>query len=446
MKKSKIVSLALAMTLTGLLAGCGGSKDNAPGGSASASAPSSSGQATGQASGSPEQPTVTGKLTFLTWETNIVDTKLKDMADRFMADYPGVELKIEGFTDNQTIKIRAASNSLPDIVNVTDTHLSRDQWSKFFVPLNDLPIADKLIGMDSLVAPDGKNYTVPRGLMLTPVVWYNKDIFAELGLEVPKTYSAFLEVSHKIKDSGKYIPLSSGAKDAWPLDPYQQLAPIIGNDTNIYNAFAEQEEPFTADSGYVKSFGILKDLVDKGYFEKDPLSVGFDAATNDFVSGKSAMMLMGTWLYQNLSEKGVDMTHFAIFPFPVSETPADTTMLTASPDLPMAINKNTKSMDAALAFLDWYYSKYDSEFMTYSGMLSPLKDADNSSIPWAGFVKDYRLNIVTLAPQQEKAIKVWNNSGITLYKSLQELVAGRTVDQVVKDLNGKFKKAVASAK
>ncbi|GEM_PF-5834719 len=444
MKKWGIPLLVVALALGVILSGCAKNNDK-PSGSqqetASASPTSSS-----QASGETPSKEITGKLTFLTWETNIVDTKLKDMADKFMAKYPGVELKIEGFTDNQTIKVRAASNNLPDILNVSDTHLSRDQWSKFFVPLNDLPIAKDLLGLESLVAPDGNNYTAPRGLMLSPVIWYNKKIFAELGITIPKTFSEFLAVCQKIKDSGKYFPLSSGAKDSWPLDPYQQIAPIISNDMNLFNDSAEKDEPFTPDSGYVKGFTILKELLDKGYFEKDPLSVGFDAATNDFGSGKSAMMAMGTWLYQNMSEKGVNMEDYAIFPFPVSDTVQEATTLTAFPDLPLAINKDTKSMDAALAFLEWYYREYDQEFMKYSGMLSPLKGADNSAIPWAGFVKDFNLNVVTLKPQNEHAIKVWNNSGITLHKAMQELVAGKSVEAVTKELNTKFKKGRESAK
>jgi len=442
MKKWGITLAAVSMVAAALLTGC--SKTNEP-------ADNQKGKNTNQpitsnAEGEETGKTIKGELTFLTWETNIVDTKLKDMADLFMKKYPDVKLKIEGFSDEQTIKIRAASDNLSDIVNLTDNHLNRDQWSKFFVPLNNLPIASQLLGLESLVAPDGNNYTAPRGLMVSPVVWYNKSIFSELGLSIPKTYSDFLEVCQAIKDSGKYYPLSSGAKDAWPLDPYQQIAALISDDMNLFNNSAKLDEPYTADSGYVKGFHILKDLLDKGYFENDPLSVGFDTATNNLGTGKAAMMIMGSWLYQNMSEKGIDMENMAIFPMPLSDTVSETTTLTVFPDLPMAINKNTKSMDAALAFLEWYFEEYDSEFMKYSGMLSSLKTADNASIPWAGFIKEFNLNLVTLAPQEEYAIKVWNNSGITPSKALQEIVTGKSIEAVSKDLNNKFKKARATVK
>ncbi len=44
---------------------------------------------------------------------------------------------------------------------------------------------------------------------------YNKDIFSELKLEIPKTVDEFFAVLDKIKADGKYVPLDIGTADQW---------------------------------------------------------------------------------------------------------------------------------------------------------------------------------------------------------------------------------------
>ena len=59
---------------------------------------------------------------------------------------------------------------------------------------------------------DGKIYGIPYATNADGVI-YNKDIFNELGLQIPKTWDEFVDVSNKIKDSGK-LPLYLTLKDS----------------------------------------------------------------------------------------------------------------------------------------------------------------------------------------------------------------------------------------
>ena len=58
---------------------------------------------------------------------------------------------------------------------------------------------------------------------------YNKKIFQELGLSVPKTEQEFLAVLDKIKKNGKYVPLVIGTKDQWESATmgYQNIGPTL---------------------------------------------------------------------------------------------------------------------------------------------------------------------------------------------------------------------------
>ena len=60
-----------------------------------------------------------------------------------------------------------------------------------------------------LATIDGKQYSVPWLTMDSRACFYNKDIFAENGWEVPKTFSEFEELLAKIKEAG-ITPISQG--------------------------------------------------------------------------------------------------------------------------------------------------------------------------------------------------------------------------------------------
>src|SRR6185437_10271601 len=60
-------------------------------------------------------------------------------------------------------------------------------------------------------------YAVPYAANANGVI-YNKAIFEELGIEVPKTWDEFITVAEKVKASGK-IPFYFTLKDAWTTLP-----------------------------------------------------------------------------------------------------------------------------------------------------------------------------------------------------------------------------------
>ncbi len=55
-------------------------------------------------------------------------------------------------------------------------------------------------------------------------IYYNKDKFKELGLEVPTTYAEFVALVDKIKADGSAAPFALSLNDAWSLNGYHQLA------------------------------------------------------------------------------------------------------------------------------------------------------------------------------------------------------------------------------
>ena len=65
-----------------------------------------------------------------------------------------------------------------------------------------------------VTAPDGTVRGVPFGSAMGGGIYYNKKIYAELGLSVPKTWAEFMANNEKIKAAGK-VAVAQTYGDTW---------------------------------------------------------------------------------------------------------------------------------------------------------------------------------------------------------------------------------------
>ena len=231
--KKKIVAVMLSALTAGslLLTGCGGGS-------------SSSGDSGSGGSGGGDTLTVMCVGT----EADTYIDGYNAIAEKFSEDNEyGVTVEIE-FYENEQYKTKLttlmASNAVPDIFftwelsylqpfveggKVADitSYLEEDQeWKNSF--------AD---GTLDLLAYDGKNYGVPTQKSLC-VMFYNKQIFEENGVEVPTTYEEFLDVCQTLKDNG-VTPMTMCGTDAWiPAQFVQQIAGGMAGDHRLQTAVA----------------------------------------------------------------------------------------------------------------------------------------------------------------------------------------------------------------
>ncbi|NLX09160.1 MAG: extracellular solute-binding protein [Chloroflexi bacterium] len=129
------------------------------------------------------------------------------------------------------------------------------------------------------------------------MVYYNKDMFAEYGVEVPTTLEEFEAVADTFVEAG-IVPLTLGASDLWPathnfyeLVLYQADRDLISNfqfltgDVDFHGeAFAFGAETFAAH-------------VEKGYYGDNATGVIYDDANAAFVQGITPMNLTGSWAF-----------------------------------------------------------------------------------------------------------------------------------------------------
>jgi raffinose/stachyose/melibiose transport system substrate-binding protein len=146
-------------------------------------------------------------------------------------------------------------------------------------------------------------------------IFYNKKIFAQNGITVPTTFTELLADSAKLKQAGVQPIVASGAT-GWPISRwigillYRELGPNAM--LAIQNGTAKLTDP-----DYVWAAQQVANMGKDGYFGTGVTSLSYDAAQSEFLTGKAAMMYMGTWLLSSInSSANTQGNNIGFMPFP----------------------------------------------------------------------------------------------------------------------------------
>ncbi|MES0070814.1 extracellular solute-binding protein [Mesorhizobium sp. M0058] len=165
---------------------------------------------------------------------------------------------------------------------------------------------------------DGKLYGVPYSVPMMGV-FYNQDIFAAQGIEIPKTYKDFTAECEKLKAAG-ITPIATGGANgsAWELEiAVGVVGPTIYG-PDFYDEMMSGKATFQ-DPRYVAALKRFAEL--KPYFPDGFAGIDYTTATQQFIGGKAAMFLGGS--FENGSFKAQNpKLKFSIFPFPADDAGA----------------------------------------------------------------------------------------------------------------------------
>ncbi len=375
MKKLICAMLAALMMLT-MLVGCSGGANtpNVPDGT----------------NGGAETPDadLSGELVFTIWDNNLMTyIEENDMVGKFQEKYPNAEIEVEKIKDDSeywnAMKMRASANQLPDVMFNKPFTLSRFQ--DYLLDLSGTEAA-KNNTLAAGYAINGKVLGIPMTAGYE-YVYYWKDLFAEAGVEVPTTWEELKTVSKTLQDyygakDPDFAAIGIGAKDEWPTYPYMEFMPslISGNGQN-WNTMAATDAPFAEGSDVNVAYNRVNDLFTSGVFGKDPLGIGNDQAVNLFAQKKSAIIALGDWGLQNISNAAENIDDLGTFYLPVRETADEPFRYVVQGDSFMGVTTHSKYPELATAFVEWFYSEewypgYINYISSGSSMANFPKDKD----------------------------------------------------------------------
>jgi xylobiose transport system substrate-binding protein len=202
---------------------------------------------------------------------------------------------------------------------------------------------------------DGKYYGVPARGMQPIILFYNKQVFSDLGVQPPTTWTELMTVVDRAKANG-IIPIALAGGDPWTELVYPEyLVDRIGGPT-VFEKIAAGEPNAWQHPAVTQSINMIRELVDRGGFGDSYASVRWDGAgaSTLIAKGQAAMHLMGSWEYTNqvLNEPEYAKTNQGFANFPVVEGGAgDPKAIVGNPTNYFSVSKSSKNLSSAVDFL-----------------------------------------------------------------------------------------------
>jgi len=312
---------------------------------------------------------------------------VNELSAEFAAEHPGVTYKYENvpLADvTQKIQLLAGTNNLPTAFNF-DTGdalaalIESGQALELEQPFRDAGVYEKInpaaLGIARSLDKDGSFYALPLELNIEGF-WYNKQLFADNGLEVPTTWDEMMAAAEVFKANG-IQPFAVAGKEKWPL-------------TRLMNAYAQRKLGFDVmeqvsagtisitDPGFLEAAQVVQDMGMKGYLGDSPNTLDYGTAQDLFLQGKAAIFYMGSWALRDFNDpekNKIGAENIGLFNIPLvaggKGTLDDWNINIGTPTL-----LSTAAFDDSALVAEWIkyvFSNYGDRAMGELGMITPFK-------------------------------------------------------------------------
>jgi raffinose/stachyose/melibiose transport system substrate-binding protein len=330
----------------------------------------------------------------------------KSFYDKKIAEYmeahPNVKINVDAVLNDsykEKIRVLVSSDKLPDVfTSWSDSFAQNLVSSERIMPLNDILAADtewsgKIIESQfGGFTFDDVTYGVPFTID-GKAFFYNKDIFKENNIEVPKTYDEFIDVLDKLKAAGYENPLVEGLTNAWAISHYMGTIFQRMVDPAVTAVDYNQATGEFTDEGYVKGLEVFKQLTD--YMGDVSTAIDHEAARNMFGNGEAPIVYMQFAEIKMVEDIG--KVDFGFFNFPAfADGLGDPGALTGAPEGWM-LSKNAPP--EAVDFLKFLTSEETAfEFTKTDGQLNAIKGAVTEENTSPARMEAYQIVLDATAP------------------------------------------------
>ena len=363
--KSFVSRLMLLLTLLVLLAACG-------------SAPASTGDTTGKTAGSASPGSASAAITGdapVTLSYLVDDSQTaRDTADALVSAYtalhPNVTINVEtrpqGTEGDNLVKTRLATGEMSDVFTYNSGSLLQAlQPTNTLVDLTNEPfIANIVDSFLPTVSQNNQVFGVPTGTAQGGGILYNRKVYEELGLSVPKTWAEFEANNDKIKAAGK-TPVLATYGDTWTSQLF-----VLADYHNVQQAMPTFAQDYTANKiklaatpEAMKGFAYLQEGNQKGWYQQDYATMKFEQGLKLLADGDAVHfpMLSGTvaTIAANSPDKVNDIGFFGIPGTDAAKNGATIWMPGGT-----YIPKTSQNIEAAKQFLGFIASKAGADAIT----------------------------------------------------------------------------------
>lgn len=241
----------------------------------------------------------------LIWSLGYASDYNDILVEQFNEEHDDVNIVYEDvltgtFTENnQKVRVAMENEAGPDVLGGVDvganlqalvsTGQVRD-LTEFYRETGLIErIPDNLLAQ---VSVEGRIYAIPQN-MESVGIFYNRDAFAELGLEVPSTFEEYVAVLEAVKDAG-YFGYTMGLAGGWPSALMASMF-MYSSAGSEYIDVLSGTQPWPDCDNCLDGLNAFYGMVANGYANPDPLGIDYDQSLDLFYQGISIMVLNGPW-------------------------------------------------------------------------------------------------------------------------------------------------------
>jgi glucose/mannose transport system substrate-binding protein len=293
-KNVTYVALALVLVASMLLAACGPTEEPTQAPAPTAAAPEPTAAA----------PTG-GELEIFSWWTAGGEAEgLNAMYEVFSGLYPEVEVINAtvaggaGSNAKAVLATRMQAGDPPDSFQVHAGHELIDSWvaADKMEPVTFIFEENGWLdsyppGVIDILSYDGEIWSVPVNIHRSNVLWYNKAVFADNGLEPPATFDEFFAVGDALQAAG-VTPLALGDNGIWTATHLMESVLLGALGPDGYRGLWTGETDW---NGAEVTTALETFAQMMGYVNEDHAALSWDQAAQLVADGDAAMTIMGDW-------------------------------------------------------------------------------------------------------------------------------------------------------
>lgn len=282
---------------------------------------------------------------------NSEDT-VQALLDYLAEAVPDVEIEYQ-FIDNSNydtiVDTQLSAEEGPDIICESPGSSLKHARLGYLEPLNDLGAKYSDAGT-SVYSYDGNVYALP-GISWFEGIYFNKALFEENNIELPKTFDEYIAVCKKFEEAG-ITPLAAGLK-SWEPMLKNSMAFVAAEylSTDAGKDFGEKYRngEATLDGTWNEYLEKWSEMITEGVYTTDMTGIDHDQALEQFATGQAAMFCSGPWDLETITSKNPDLQ---IDMMPFYGTTESEGWLIGGPGCGFAVNANSKNKDAAMKIVD----------------------------------------------------------------------------------------------
>ncbi|WP_408640063.1 ABC transporter substrate-binding protein [Devosia ureilytica] len=278
-------------------------------------------------------------------------------AEAYKAKNPDVTIDIEvrpgGGEGDNIVKTRLATGAMADVFSYNSGSLFQAiNPTQNLLPLTTEPFqAGVQESFKSVVSAGGEVYGAPFAPAMGGGIFYNKPIYEELGLEIPKTWEEFMANNEKIKAAGKVAVIQTYA-DTWTSQLFvlSDFYNVLAQEPDFAEKFTANEAKFATSPAALRGFEKLQEAAEAGFFNADFGAATYSDGVRMIATGEGAHYPMLTFAIGAIAETVPDHLNDVGF-FAQPGDSADSNGLTTWMPDSVYVAKNTASPDLAKDFV-----------------------------------------------------------------------------------------------